>query len=283
MPSVIEFIDHEHYANGYQMLPPHSDLKEVVDFIHFSQLRELYAQPIQEICFPSFGINILFPPSTKSSQQAIMRRRVIPIQQCLILPRHESSLTLHHSFDEMLGVRCPVNFLAPEASSLLFTGSTPLLVSQLPKGNAVFHLKSEASLAERLKEIEEFLYRFMSVKTLRESHYVTEAISHMRTNLEAIRIENIAREFSITNKSLGRYFLKYTGLSPKGVFRILRFRKSLATYLSGSDNFDFSGFGFYDLSHFYREIKGFTGMYPHQILKLSGTRSISQTRQLTTV
>jgi AraC-like DNA-binding protein len=69
----------------------------------------------------------------------------------------------------------------------------------------------------------------------------------------------LANELCMTEKSLNRYFNNVVGTGPKNYFNILRARTSITNFLSKRDSFLPDSYGYYDMSHFYRDVIKFTG------------------------
>lgn len=78
----------------------------------------------------------------------------------------------------------------------------------------------------------------------------------------------------VSSKTFFRHFLRYTGGSYKSSFRILRIRAALQSYFFEKTNFTPMLFGFYDHSHFYKEVQNITGF------SLSKLRSLHMCRNL---
>jgi len=84
-----------------------------------------------------------------------------------------------------------------------------------------------------------------------------------------ILIKEFSLEYQWSYKKMERMFLKYTGLTPRTVIRILRFREIMAGMKSKPENLTSSAFqfGFYDQSHFIKEFHTFTGTNPTTFYK----------------
>jgi hypothetical protein len=69
----------------------------------------------------------------------------------------------------------------------------------------------------------------------------------------------MAKEIGATDKTIYRYFNKVIGTSPKNYLGTLRARTALSDYVRNRKAFDPDMFGYYDMSHFYKETRKFTG------------------------
>jgi methylphosphotriester-DNA--protein-cysteine methyltransferase len=63
----------------------------------------------------------------------------------------------------------------------------------------------------------------------------------------------------VTSKTINRYFHKVVGISPKNYFSVVRSRAALTHYVNHKEDFTPYNFGYYDMSHFYKEVVRFTG------------------------
>jgi len=69
----------------------------------------------------------------------------------------------------------------------------------------------------------------------------------------------MAEKMFVTSKTINRYFNKVVGTSPKNYFSIMRARVALTAYVNQKDVFIPYDFGYYDMSHFYKDVVKFTG------------------------
>ena len=81
-------------------------------------------------------------------------------------------------------------------------------------------------------------------------------------------VTNIAKEFGYNERNLYRVFKRNFGVSPKVLLNILRLHLCLTLILENKMNLiDIALFcGFYDQSHFIKEIKRYTGISPLKII-----------------
>lgn len=82
-------------------------------------------------------------------------------------------------------------------------------------------------------------------------------------------VVEIAEGFGYTKRHLTRLFKKYYGISPKVLLNILRLHLCLTLLLEGGQSIDeiMEICGFYDQSHFIKEIKKYTGFSPLELLE----------------
>lgn len=123
-------------------------------------------------------------------------------------------------------------------------------------------LKNDISFEARRKITEDYLSERLNRRAT--DHYLTFVRdlteTYQQTHLQ-LNVSQLAERHFITSKSVNRYFHRVIGISPKGYFSILRARVALTAYAKHQD-FDPCRFGYYDSSHFYKEIAKFTGIAP---------------------
>ncbi len=90
-----------------------------------------------------------------------------------------------------------------------------------------------------------------------------------------ISVDGLATHLNTSYKSLDRWFNKELGTGPKSFIQLVRFKHILETIEKG--NFESlesirSSFGFYDRSHFNRQIKKISGYNPNDLLHLIQVR-----------
>lgn len=69
----------------------------------------------------------------------------------------------------------------------------------------------------------------------------------------------LAKQLYVTDKTLYRYFTQVVGTNPKNYLSTVRARTALTAYVSGKDLFSPYEHGYYDMSHFYKDVVKFTG------------------------
>jgi AraC-like DNA-binding protein len=69
----------------------------------------------------------------------------------------------------------------------------------------------------------------------------------------------LARQLCIAEKTLYRYFMNVVGTNPKNYLATVRARTALTAYVTGSGYFSPYDYGYYDMSHFYKDVVKFTG------------------------
>jgi len=126
-------------------------------------------------------------------------------------------------------------------------------------------LLHELKLAQNFEDRVQLLQQFFLSKLYRakvKSHYiqfVQDAVGAFNTGGMQYNNSQLAEKMFTTSKTIYRYFNNVVGTSPKNYLCILRTRAALTAYVTGKNNFDPDLHGYYDMSHFYKDVIKFTG------------------------
>ena len=94
--------------------------------------------------------------------------------------------------------------------------------------------------------------------SLQPIQIVTEILEHCNaTNNFTTPIQSFAEQYNISTRTLQRYFESTTSISSKKALQILRIRKATQHLATSPGDFNFSLYGYYDHSHFYKHLKKF--------------------------
>lgn len=144
------------------------------------------------------------------------------------------------------------------------------------------------SFAERLVESPSFQERISLIENylmdcLTKSSYIPEAqILHAVHRIQAengcLSIDTLVNDICLCRRHFERKFKLYTGFSPQKYGRIVKFRHAVGLLRNAySDNLLSIAIqaGYYDVSHFSREVKNFSGNTPGSFLQLAPESNIS--------
>jgi AraC-like DNA-binding protein len=94
-------------------------------------------------------------------------------------------------------------------------------------------------------------------------------------------IEDLAAHFSISTRTLQRYFETGTGVSSKQALQVLRIRKAVSHIISRPQTFHYGVYGYYDYSHFHKHLRQFlqkdslVHLQPHlQLLQIARKKEL---------
>ncbi len=116
----------------------------------------------------------------------------------------------------------------------------------------------------------EYLKRYLLQKTKEQKEIpFMKVVEKIYENPSEQSVTGIAKEFGYNERNLYRVFKTNFGVSPKVLLNILRLHLCLTLILENKMNLiDISlSCGFYDQSHFIKEIKRYTGISPLKIIE----------------
>jgi AraC-like DNA-binding protein len=122
-------------------------------------------------------------------------------------------------------------------------------------------IKQPISFEERVTMMESYLLAAY-VKRKSQAHYVSivnDCIGEYQAAGLRLNTSKVAETQFISSKTINRYFHRVIGTSPKNYFSILRGRTALTAFINDSENFIPMDYGYYDLSHFKKDMVNFTG------------------------
>ena len=125
----------------------------------------------------------------------------------------------------------------------------------------IAQVKKMNCFESRMQLLQDFFLLHLKRKK-RTDHYtqfVKDTIAcYEQGNMQFNMSEIAARRFT-TSKTINRYFNRVIGISPKEYFSIVRSRTALTAWTANKKTFEPNNFGYYDMSHFYKEMVKFTG------------------------
>ena len=143
----------------------------------------------------------------------------------------------------------------------------------MPAGNVIppallQKVKQAPSFEARVDVLQLFLLAKLQYTT-HKNHYlqlVQDAIVVYTGGNMQYNNAQLAQKMFTTSKTINRYFNNVVGTTPKNYFTILRTRNALTAYVAGKpQHFDPSIYGYYDMSHFYKDVVKFTGYRLHEL------------------
>jgi AraC-like DNA-binding protein len=119
-------------------------------------------------------------------------------------------------------------------------------------------IRQAVDFKERVWLAENFLLMKIRKKEDHRFNFVREAISAYSNADAQPSLNDLSRQFFMSSKTLNRNFHRVIGSSPKQYFSTLRARTALMAYV-GQKRFVPAAHGYFDMSHFYKEVTHFTG------------------------
>jgi AraC-like DNA-binding protein len=179
------------------------------------------------------------------------------------LPRHKNIVCHHAVGNKIFGIKFivspqifekKINFA--EYREYIF----PL--AYLIDRNIVAAVKAADSFAKRVDIISAYYNKMLEkhAGSLQYVHIVAKILedSYEQNDFNKT-IEELAKQYGVSTRTLQRYFEACTSISSKQALQIMRVRKAVAHLTEDPSTFHFSIYGYYDYSHFYKHVKQFLG------------------------
>lgn len=258
----IEFFDTDHFENKYFRVKPPASIGHFIDFIwetDFDDLFEKYPKGFSDALFPNVGYTYLINLGTPYIMQVDEKSFNMKGDGCL--PRHKAIECYHSPGNKLFGIKfniSPVIFEKKVNFSEYREHIYPL--SYLIDSAVIRDIKKAASFDERVRIVAEYFAGIVkkysgSTQSIR---IVTEILERCNNeNNFSVPIETLAREYNISSRTLQRHFETVTSISSKTALQILRIRKATHHLVTAPDEFNYSIYGYYDQSHFYKHLKKF--------------------------
>jgi AraC-like DNA-binding protein len=122
-------------------------------------------------------------------------------------------------------------------------------------------IKQPICFEERIALMQQYLLSCYKKHTGTD-HYlrmVHDAIGQYTAAGLQLNTSAVAEKVFVSSKTINRYFNRVVGISPKNYFAILRTRMALTDYIKDKELFIPYDYGYYDRSHFYKDVVKFTG------------------------
>ncbi len=122
-------------------------------------------------------------------------------------------------------------------------------------------IKQPISFAERYDLMQQFLLNSFKERQQKDHYlkFVRDCIDNYGLTDMQLNTGEMAEKMFVTSKTINRYFNRVVGISPKNYFSVVKVRIALTHYVNHKADFTPYDFGYYDMSHFYKEVVRFTG------------------------
>lgn len=177
------------------------------------------------------------------------------------MPRHLSIECHHQPGNILFGIKFRISPVILEKKINFSEYKTSIFpLSYLIEKNIIVNIKQAASFEQRVKLLNEYFTEMVKKQgeNAKPIKIVSEILEHCNhTNDFTISIQSLAKQYDISSRTLQRYFEMTTSLSSKKTLQILRVRKAVEELAKNPHSFDYSRYGYYDYSHFYKHLKQF--------------------------
>lgn len=141
-------------------------------------------------------------------------------------------------------------------------GSDIIPVENIIPASFIKKLKGLGSFEDRMALLENLFLEKLEKNKKREGFYmqcIKDTVNAFTGSGLAADISELAKKLYITEKTLYRCFTKVVGASPKNYLAITRARSALTCFVADPTGFSPYDHGYYDMSHFYKDVVKFTG------------------------
>lgn len=122
-------------------------------------------------------------------------------------------------------------------------------------------VKQLTDFEERVELLQQFFLEHYHGRK-KADHYrtfVSNTIGTFGVSGMALNPNQLADRLFLTSKTINRYFHRVIGTSPKQYLSLVRTRAALSGYVTDKHRFSPYDYGYYDMSHFYKDVVKFTG------------------------
>jgi AraC-like DNA-binding protein len=155
----------------------------------------------------------------------------------------------------------PLGFESIFGVSQARIGNDIVSASEILPDSIIQKLKEPVGLEEKSLFLEKFFFEKLYKNSSDQFHLqcIKRSIDLFVNSTMDVTLNEIAAQLHISEKTFNRYFYKIVGTNPKRFFSTIRCRLSLTQYKQAPRQFSPYDFGYYDFSHFSKEVKQFTG------------------------
>ncbi len=132
-------------------------------------------------------------------------------------------------------------------------------LKEILPGRLLRQIKQPITFNERVELMQNFFLASLSKPNDYYLKFVKDAIDNFSTTGLQASNAALAERLFTTSKTINRYFNRVIGTSPKNYFSVMRARTALTGYVNNKPDFTPYDYGYYDMSHFYKDVVKFTG------------------------
>jgi AraC-like DNA-binding protein len=273
----VEFFHRDHFELFYHRQKARKSVSAFIDFFwetDFASLFRQYPDGFSDALFPNVGYTYLINLGTPFIMQLGDER--FEVKSDGFLPRHKSMICHHSKDNRIFGIKFKVS---PEIfeKKINFSEYREFIfpLTYLIDRGVVQKMKSADSFAKRVQIISDHYSRIIEkyAGSLQSVDMVTHILHEVSENNRfTASVAELATENGVSTRTLLRYFESTTGMACKQTLQILRIRKALNELTTQPATFDFTRYGYYDYSHFFKHLKSFINQHtiaiiqPHLVL-----------------
>jgi hypothetical protein len=257
----IEFIHRDHFHQKYHRKKAKASISKYIDFFwetDFDELLQQYPAGFSDMLFPDLGYTYMINLGTPFTMQ--FDNTSFEVKSDAFIPRYKYLTASHSKGNKIFGIKFKVSPVIFE-KKINFSEYTDYVfpLAYLIDRSIVEKVKQADSFSSRM-EILSSHYEIIIKKysgSLKQVDVVTEIIKSSFENNFTETLDELAAKYSVSTRTLQRYFEAATGISTKQALQIMRIRKALSAYVVAPGSFDPTQYGYFDYSHFYKHINQF--------------------------
>ena len=257
----VEFFHRDHFEFRYHRRMAKKSISQFIDFFwetDFDSLWQQHPQGFSDALFPNLGYTYLINLGTPFVMQ--LEEQKYEIRSDGFLPRHKYMICHHSPGNKIFGIKFRASPIVFQKKINFFEYREFIYpLAYLIDPIEVQKIKHAKSFVDRVEMISGY-YEKIILQHEGSLHFVNVVIDALQRFEESgfnISIEALASHYKVSSRTLQRYFEATTSISSKQAFQILRIRKAIVQLLDHPGSFNPTQFGYYDYSHFYKQLKTF--------------------------
>lgn len=268
----IEFFHTDHFEYRYHRKWAHKPLSQFIDFFwetDFDSLYSKYPDGFSDALFPNVGYTYLINLGTPFVMQ--LEEECFEMKSDGFLPRHKSMICHHSAGNRIFGIKFKVSpvLFEKKINFSEYKGYIFPLAYLIERG-IIASIKAAGNFEERVEIISSYYEKIIEkhAGSLKQVNIVTQILKECADdNRFDITIEELSQQYSISTRTLQRYFEATTSISSKQALQIMRVRKAIEQLTTNPERFHFSTYGYYDYSHFYKHLRSFLTKHTIEMVK----------------
>ena len=282
----IEFVHSDHFETNYHRHHVTGPLALFIEFFwqtKFDHLWQKYPDGFSDVLFPNLGYSYLINLGSPYDMQIEQNRQ--QMRGDGFLPRLNNIEAFHRPGNSVFGIKFKVSpvIFEKKVNFSEYSG-TMFPLSYLMDQQLINNIKHAGSFEKRVQLLtnhyEDTVEQYRG--SLQPINIITEILQKAVINNNFnTTIEDLAAHYSISTRTLQRYFESGTGVSSKQALQVLRIRKAVSHIVSRPQTFHYGVYGYYDYSHFHKHLRQFlqkdslVHLQPHlQLLQIARKKEL---------
>jgi AraC-like DNA-binding protein len=258
----IEFLHNDHFENNYHRVPPPAALNHFIDFFwetKFEHLWKDFPKGFSDAQFPNIGYTYIINLGTPFIMQVDDKK--FSMKTDGFLPRYHAIECFHKPGNHFFGIKFRISpvILEKKINFSEYKGYVFPLSYLLEQG-VIDKVKKAKTFEERIGILSKYFISLLAKYdgSLQQANIVSKILDRsFQKNNFCLSLEKEAAKNKISLRTLQRYFENCTGINSKQALQIMRIRKAVTHIVNSPGDFNYSLYGYYDHSHFYKHLKQF--------------------------